>query len=381
MTHAPARSRRGSTATIVALGLLPLLGFTAMAVDWGGVYTAKTQLQVATDAAAVAAVAALPDADRARSVAKAYAAQVHVRGEPITLTDDEIQLGTWDGATFTETTPELADVVKVTGHLTVSMPITTLFGVSSVTLTAVSGGGGVSGGPAPDLVIVQDVTGSFAAEIDEARSADLTLVDCIKKASDSSTKVGLVSFTGFEKNMLAPSTLITYEDGYDTVVNRLTNLSVCGNAGQPACSGTNIASGLYEAKYYLDNSPSDAEIGRAALLVSDGAPQANATVCQLSNGQYKSNAAATMCPGWANSPTDAKLKSAALSYRDQFEAAGYDLYTVFYNETSDPVQTAFMESMTAGDGIYLESPDPADLGNLLTAICHAYVRTNPGLVF
>ena len=40
-----------------------------------------------------------------------------------------------------------------------------------------------------------------------------------------------------------------------------------------------------------------------------------------------------------------------------------------------------MQGMVAGDGIYLESPDPNDLGEMLASVCRAYVRLNPGLVF
>jgi Flp pilus assembly protein TadG len=54
----PLRSRlteeRGASAVLVALLLVPMLGFTAIAVDIGAVYAERARLQVAADAAALA---------------------------------------------------------------------------------------------------------------------------------------------------------------------------------------------------------------------------------------------------------------------------------------------------------------------------------------
>jgi Flp pilus assembly protein TadG len=49
-----AADERGATAVIVALLMVPMLGFTAIAVDVGRVYAERARLQVAADAAALA---------------------------------------------------------------------------------------------------------------------------------------------------------------------------------------------------------------------------------------------------------------------------------------------------------------------------------------
>jgi Flp pilus assembly protein TadG len=49
-----AADERGATAVIVALLMVPMLGFTALAVDVGSVYAERARLQVAADAAALA---------------------------------------------------------------------------------------------------------------------------------------------------------------------------------------------------------------------------------------------------------------------------------------------------------------------------------------
>jgi Flp pilus assembly protein TadG len=50
----PAGDERGAAAVVISLLLVPLLGFTALAVDVGAVYAERARLQVAADAAALA---------------------------------------------------------------------------------------------------------------------------------------------------------------------------------------------------------------------------------------------------------------------------------------------------------------------------------------
>jgi Flp pilus assembly protein TadG len=48
------RGERGAAAVLFALVLVPMLGFTAIAVDIGSVYAERSRLQTAADAAALA---------------------------------------------------------------------------------------------------------------------------------------------------------------------------------------------------------------------------------------------------------------------------------------------------------------------------------------
>ncbi|WNV77220.1 pilus assembly protein TadG-related protein [Geodermatophilus sp. DSM 44513] len=59
MTDHPARhgGERGAAAVLLALLMVPLLGFTAIAVDVGALYAERARLQVAADAAALAVAA------------------------------------------------------------------------------------------------------------------------------------------------------------------------------------------------------------------------------------------------------------------------------------------------------------------------------------
>src|SRR5204862_6892768 len=70
---------QGSVAMIVALSLLAMMGMAALALDWGRAFHARTQLQAAVDAAALAGVKSLNGkADgvaAARVIMPLYAAQ------------------------------------------------------------------------------------------------------------------------------------------------------------------------------------------------------------------------------------------------------------------------------------------------------------------
>jgi Flp pilus assembly protein TadG len=63
------RDERGAVLAFVALVMVVLIGFSALAIDVGRLYVTRAQLQAAADAAALAAVRELPDQDAAREAA------------------------------------------------------------------------------------------------------------------------------------------------------------------------------------------------------------------------------------------------------------------------------------------------------------------------
>ena len=375
--------RRGSSAVILVLCFMVTMAFVALGVDWGAVASTRAEMQIAADAAAMSGASALPIEVDAKSRAIAYGQMVSIRGEGLILNEDDIEVGDWDQATgsFTPGAADDSDAVRVTVRYTLDLPISALFGFPSVDLVAVSGGGASITGKVPDLVIVQDVTTSFRDEIDQAREADIALIECINDKADPASKLGIVAFSGLELNLFSPTELLTYETGYSQMISVANTIKICGNTGMPACTNTNIAFGLHMANAILTRSTSDEDIGRAALLVSDGEPTYSGQSCLKVGGKYKTAAATKWCPIWKNTPTNARLKAAALTERDLFESAGYDLYTAFYNEDDDPVQSAFMEDLAANDGVFLESPSPDEIGDMLQAICHVYTNSKAGLLF
>lgn len=87
---------RGVVLIVTALGLTVFLGVAALALDLGALYTARAESQRVADGAALAGAAMLVqapgDVAAARNEAKVYAAHNTVRGEPVVLRDEDIEV-------------------------------------------------------------------------------------------------------------------------------------------------------------------------------------------------------------------------------------------------------------------------------------------------
>jgi Flp pilus assembly protein TadG len=109
----------------VAILMVAMVGFCSLAVDLGRVQTAKTQLRSAVDAAARAAACCIPQgSSAAQAAAIAVAAQNQVDGVALSLTNSNIQTGSWNPTTRTFTNGGVPDnvttysAVKVTAGRT-----------------------------------------------------------------------------------------------------------------------------------------------------------------------------------------------------------------------------------------------------------------------
>ncbi len=99
--HAPRvrRSRRGAVVVQVAVMSTVLLGMAAMAIDIGAMYAAKTELQAAADAAALAAAGELLESGAAdplswaRDIAKEYALRNPVAHVYAGIADSDVEFG------------------------------------------------------------------------------------------------------------------------------------------------------------------------------------------------------------------------------------------------------------------------------------------------
>src|SRR5438034_11773735 len=91
-------TRRGVSIVYVAVGLTVLAGMISLAVDYGRVQLAKTELRRAADAAARAGATGLGNYVTAQSLAVQYAALNSVDGSPLALdpATTDIEFGTWD---------------------------------------------------------------------------------------------------------------------------------------------------------------------------------------------------------------------------------------------------------------------------------------------
>jgi Flp pilus assembly protein TadG len=104
----PVRSRRGVTVLYVAIALAALFAVVSLAVDYGRVQLAKTQLQTVADAAARYAAAGMNNEingdNAAFDNAAAVCAENTVDGTAVTIQASDVETGVWNSGTFTPNT-------------------------------------------------------------------------------------------------------------------------------------------------------------------------------------------------------------------------------------------------------------------------------------
>ena len=98
------RDQRGSTIMMFAVFLMAGVGFAAIAIDGGYLYSLKNKLQTTADAAVLVAVSELPDTDAARTAAIVMAGKNMAPGKHgAILASADVVTGNWDSATRTFT--------------------------------------------------------------------------------------------------------------------------------------------------------------------------------------------------------------------------------------------------------------------------------------
>ena len=124
------KSESGQAIVLVALAMVVILGFAAIAIDFGSVALQKSDLQDAADAAALAGAGDLSNPSTARNSAITYAGQNGMKA-----TQDGV---TKDGDTITVTTPYNGDStkIKVECKRTVTYTLAQVLGFNSTTVTA-----------------------------------------------------------------------------------------------------------------------------------------------------------------------------------------------------------------------------------------------------
>lgn len=355
--------RRGFSLLYVTIFLTVSFAIGSLVVDYGMVRLAKTELSAAVDAAALAGSSGLsisPAETRAR--AKATAAANLVNGKPLTLLDSDIMLGTWDANTRTFTlltgsNESRANAVYVLGRLQRSrgtavkaffLPL--LQGQDAFDIKAGSIAGTQSS--TADIVVVQDVTGSFSDELNDAKAGDRALLKALYDGGGSS-KFGLVAFTGWGKTI---SELRPIATNYVTLDNAIKSLKIAGSSPKmPPSSGTDIASGIEEGVAVFERDGSSSSRSRAMIIVSDGEPYAS------SRGKHP----------WL---TSRQLLTLAQSWSDTAWSKNIHVYVVFFDRDNSATSAANLKSLIRGSGIFVRVTDPKKLPQALEGIA----RNLPG---
>jgi hypothetical protein len=231
-----------------------------------------------------------------------------------------------------------------------------------------------------DVVLVQDVTGSFAEEIGDAREADQALLDCVSN-NFADARMGLTAFTGTSSTMTPmlpigrPENLSNYVEMSDAI----SNLNACPLYGAPSdppmppCSGTHVGIGIESAIDQLDNYVhTDGIVGQAIIIVGDGISQ----VRDDGTGQedYKDSRYFD-----AEDCDPLKCKSTNLAHManlaaDEAEDKGYDIFVVYLEDENlsnakIEAAAAFFEGLVRGAGRFHRTPNADELVELVPELC------------
>ena len=335
--------------------MLGKLGFAGLAIDMSYFYAVRNQMQTSADSAALAGAMRMSDSVAMKAEAQKYA-KMNIAGDDQILADADTQRGTWDFASRTFTVGGAnANAVRVTTRMAQANgnPAGTFFagvlGFDNVDIST-SAVAAYSTDDEWDVLVVQDVTTSFAAEIGDARDANHVLLDCLQQRTSGDSLVGIVTFTGVATDY-AP--FDTMEMGYDSLSTAIDALNSCGNAGMTPCSGTHIGAGMERALQMfteVDAADPDRKDGsvRAMVVLGDGLPNAKGPNAGLTNQD---------------------LINHANAMADNAEDNDISIFTVFYDESNDDAGAAFFENLVRGDGAALRTPNSADLSELFASLC------------
>ena len=121
MNHASnkKKSRRGAIVVLAAALMVVVLGYAAFSIDTGYIVLARTQLQAAADASALAAAATMgSDPSVSTQAAVRYAGLNKVGSRNVQMTSSDVVYGSWntDARTFTPSQSGLGNAVKVTAR-------------------------------------------------------------------------------------------------------------------------------------------------------------------------------------------------------------------------------------------------------------------------
>ena len=141
------RDESGNVGIIFALMIIPILGITGLAVDYGRTITARSQLQNATDSAALAAVRLIGGSEQDRMLAAQKAFAVNYNG-------------TGSTGPITPAVTLSGSSVTVTAQGSVPTPFASFAGMPTLQINAASGAT-MAAGKHLELSMMIDLTGSM----------------------------------------------------------------------------------------------------------------------------------------------------------------------------------------------------------------------------
>lgn len=365
------RDEGGAILIIVTVYLPVIVGFFSMAVDMSYALRSRNMLQVAAEAAALAATAKLPDPVTSCAQAQIYAnnniSNSSYYGNVLSTCADVV-LGKWPQgcAAYTDCFSALpagqdciafqCNAARVTTRMTTAngnalqLAFAPMIGWPSIDVTATATAVFGSNALPWDLSIVQDVSGSFTNSLPTARAADQGLLGCMMTSAPANSRLGITIFGQTPSVYLNPIDVQT-----NTLPTTINNIPTCLNSPPPgsttpSCNGTDIAAGINQTLSAYNGTPNPAGTSqRSMVIVTDGLPNTcGGTSCSQSTAQANAEAAA-----------------------DAAYAQGISIYTIYYCSSGNCSSSAqsWLSTMVRGSGIALVTPDPTKLATLMGQVC------------
>jgi Flp pilus assembly protein TadG len=413
------RNRKGSVAMFIGLATPALITFGGMSIDQGNLTYHHLLLQQTSRAAALAGQTYLASYYAAggtystatmstinnniNTIVQAMMPTTTYGNVVVTTTSNttsSVQIGSWDATakTFTTATSN-PNAVKVTVTSTAANgnAVSTLFGVAvghaTIDMTAssvASYANGLSGAGGFNTIILNDLSMSFSSEVTNQRNVDKAILDCISNGTNGAGKVGLTGFTGhsqpFNMTSLSSFNSPAYNHTLDvTTAAKVTtmktwigsSLNYCGQSGMPACSGSNIAAGLYSAVKQLQ-AAGIASNASNIIVITDGVPNASSTTYAAADGMTATPSSTINAKygfsGCTTNCTDAILWAGAQAWAAYAGSLGINVSTVYYsgNTSGSSTITQYsnqLASLVHGNGIALVAPTTSGIDTAFAKFC------------
>jgi uncharacterized protein YegL len=371
------RDERGGFLLIFTVYLPVVVGFFTLAVDMSYIYRTRNTLQVAAEAAALAASMQLPNAANACTFAKQYADtnMPHanygwvLKQNPSDCAD--VVVGMWPQTCPAGTNCFVSNASQPCGNQCNAVQVTTrmatannnplqlafapLIGITSfdVSSTAVAVYGSDPASPSWNVGIVEDISQSFSAEIAQAKAADQALLTCMKNNSAAGSTLGIGLFTGTGTSYQTPLSVTT---SYDALTTKISAINSCDKPGMPACSGTNIGGGINTAIAQIcpgNTCANPATYKPALVVVTDGQPN---------------NCGSKGC---GNDTPQTYAEKAALAAGN----LGMDVFTIYFcsdgscNGSAAVADATWLAKLVKGKGIALKTPTSSQMAALMATVC------------
>ncbi|MFT4625012.1 MAG: Flp pilus assembly protein TadG [Myxococcota bacterium] len=382
------QNRRGNYSLFMGVLIPVVFGFMALGLDISYVQLAQTQAQHVADAASHAAFVAWRASDDDVAYENAWAAaQYIVDSNSVgfgTADLDNVEIGGWD--------PEARDFSAARDYRNAARVQLSRAGGNSIELMMAPVidkeapdlfGSAVTAGRTREIMIAQDITGSYADDIDSARAANLAFLDYMIENPYPGDMIGMTVFVGGVEDV--PWDPIDYIAGNEAeIYTRWAILESCNCAPLAWSNDDCLASydGVWDAdlfdecwewfceEYYLnvDEQPHMPDCHAVGTQTSPG-PGIEQAVDQLvSIGNPTSfqaiivNHDGVPCCG----DVTAERTAATVAAVDRAWENGIHVWVVGFNEAG--ADFSFLDSLPRGQGTFYETPDPDDLTGIMIEI-------------